>query len=107
MAETAVDLETRVRRALEYLRPRLDVRAAVVFGSRVEGRAGPFSDIDLAVFSPDVERMTLDQRVRVMADVRLHCDVDVELHLFSARALRESRKTNFAGYILETGKRIF
>ena len=64
------------------------------------------SDIDLAVFSPDVENMRFMERVRLGSELASQCQRDVELHLFSSRALANARPTNFAGYIVAHGRRL-
>jgi predicted nucleotidyltransferase len=43
----------------EWLRGRLDVRLALVFGSRARGTATPTSDVDVAVGAPGVDLLDL------------------------------------------------
>jgi predicted nucleotidyltransferase len=43
----------------ECLRGRLDVRLALVFGSRARGTATPASDVDVAVVAPGVDLLDL------------------------------------------------
>jgi predicted nucleotidyltransferase len=105
MAETAV-LDNALEKALAFLRQRIRIEAAYLFGSQLAGNTHPDSDIDLAVFSPDVENMRFMQRVRLGSELALECQSDVELHLYSSRALANARPTNFAGYILTHGKRL-
>lgn len=50
--------------------------------------------------------MSLAQRVRLGSELALDCNLDLELHLFSSRALANARPTNFAGYIVTHGKRL-
>ena len=105
MAETAV-LDNALERALAFLRQRIRIEAAYLFGSQLTGDAYPDSDIDLAVFSPDVENMRFMERVRLGSELAMECHSDVELHLYPSRALASARPTNFAGYILTHGKRL-
>ena len=56
-AQTTARTEELVRRAIEYLRRRIRVDQAVLFGSHARGDADRWSDIDLAVFSSDFARM--------------------------------------------------
>jgi predicted nucleotidyltransferase len=105
MAETAT-LTTTVEKGLEYLRRRIQIEAAYLFGSQVEGKVHDQSDIDLAVFSPDANTMSLDDRIRLRADLAVDCDPRLELHLFSSHALANARPTNSAGYIVAHGKRL-
>ncbi len=91
---------------LEYLRQRIRIEAAYLFGSQVTGEANEDSDIDIAIFSPDVEKMSFMQRIDLGIDLTLECNSRLELHLFSSRALVNARSTNFAGYIIAHGKRL-
>jgi hypothetical protein len=50
--------------------------------------------------------MSLDDRIRLRADLAVDCDPRLELHLFSSHALANARPTNFAGYIVAHGKRL-
>ena len=43
---------------------------------------------------------------QAVARLRQEIDPLIELHLFSERALREARPTNFAGHILATGVKV-
>jgi len=105
MARTET-VEAVIEKGLAYLRQRIHVEAAYLFGSQLTGNTHEYSDIDLAVFSPDVDSMDFFQRVRVQSDLALECDSRLELHLYSSRALANARPTNFAGYIIAHGKRL-
>ena len=105
MAETET-LDAAIEKGLAYLRERIRIEAAYLFGSQLSGNTHEDSDIDLAVFSPDVDNMDFFQRIRVQSDLALQCDSRLELHLYSSRALANARPTNFAGYIVAHGKRL-
>ncbi len=105
MAETAV-LDVALEKALAFLQQRIRIEAAYLFGSQLAGNTHEYSDIDLAVFSPDVENMRFMERVRLGSELAIECHPDVELHLYSSHALANARPTNFAGYIVTHGKRL-
>ncbi len=105
MAETTT-LNEAVKKGLGYLRRRIRTEAAYLFGSQFTGEAGEDSDIDVAVFSPDVDPMDFFERVRLSSDVSLECDERLEVQLYSSTALANARPTNFAGYILAREKRL-
>ncbi len=105
MAETET-ADGVIERGLGYLRQRVRIEAAYLFGSQLTGETHQYSDIDLAVFSPDVDDMGFFQRIRVQSDLALECDSRLELHLYPSRALANARPTNFAGYIIAHGKRL-
>lgn len=105
MAETET-VNAVVEKGLDYLRKRIRIDAAYLFGSQLTGEANQESDIDLAVFSPDAEKMSLAERIRLGSELALDCNLDLELHLYSSRALAEARPASFAGYIVAHGKRL-
>jgi predicted nucleotidyltransferase len=105
MAQTET-LDAIIEKGLAFLRQRIRIEAAYLFGSQLTGTPHEYSDIDLAVFSPDVDSMDFFQRIRVKSDLGLDCDSRLELHLFSSRALANARPTNFAGYVIAHGKRL-
>src|SRR5579863_991477 len=102
MGETAT-LDAVIEKGLEYLRKKIHIEAAYLFGSQLSGGTHEHSDIDLAVFSPDVDGMDFFQRIRAQSDVAVNCDRRLELHLYTSKALANARPTNFAGYILAHG----
>ena len=106
MVKTKTEIKSIIADSLTFLKKRIRIGSAYLFGSYASGAAGAWSDIDLAVFSPDVENMNIEERATLATAVRLHCHTEVEIHLFPQRALREARKTNFYGYILQTGKKV-
>ena len=92
--------------AVEYLRERIELAAAFVFGSQAANRAHRWSDIDLAVFSPDVAAMKFLEKVRLATDLQLSCGAEIEPHFFPASALTDAEPGSFVSHILETGKKV-
>jgi predicted nucleotidyltransferase len=95
-----------INQVVSDLRKRVRISAAFVFGSYAVGTPDKWSDIDLAIFSPDVTDWSIEQKAELSADIKLHCNSNVELHIFSADALIQARPTNFCGHIIETGKKV-
>jgi len=99
-------VEAAIAKALDHLRQRIQIEAAYLFGSQLTGNTHEYSDIDLAVFSPDADDMDFFERVRVESDVSEECDTRLKVHLYPSRALANAHPTNFAGYIVTHGKRL-
>ena len=95
-----------VDQSLEHVQARIRVEAAFLFGSQAEGKADDDSDIDLAVFSPDVDGLNLVERVHPSSEISVNSDSRLELHLYPSRALAEARPSNFPGNIVTHGKRL-
>jgi predicted nucleotidyltransferase len=66
MAEIAPDILASVERFLAVVRRRLRIEAAYLYGSQVTGSARPWSDIDVAVVSPDFSNDLFQERVTLM-----------------------------------------
>ena len=93
----------RSRRALKALARRASVAAAFVFGSRCDGRADSWSDIDIAVFVRGAEDWDMVTRARIFAQVQKEAGDEVELHFFPARALKHADPGSFAAYVMKSG----
>jgi predicted nucleotidyltransferase len=106
MARNPDEVARIARQALDALSNELEISAAILFGSYVEGTPHESSDIDLAVFTPDASRPNVEEKARLQLRVQPQCANDLELHLYSDRALAEARPTNFCGYLLTHGVRL-
>jgi len=105
MATKRTRVDATLRRAVDRLRKEIDIDSAVLFGSWASGMAHRDSDIDLAVFSKTVNRWTVEEKIRLVGAMKEISPL-LELHLFSANALKDARPTNFAGHIIATGVRV-
>ena len=66
MAQIAPDVIASVNRFLAAVRERLRVEAAYLYGSQAMGSARPWSDIDVAVISPDFSDDLFQDRIALM-----------------------------------------
>jgi len=98
---------TVVRQTLRYLGRRIRVQQAIVFGSHARGAADEWSDVDLAVVSPDFARMSHRQVMDLLVEVALAVDPRVEIRAYTPRQLTAARPTNFLGHVLATGKVVY
>lgn len=73
-----------------------------LFGSQVTGRAGPDSDIDVAVFLDKDDIDGFDEDVELM-HLRWDIDLRIEPHTFARPDFDEDP---FVGEIVKTGERI-
>ncbi len=106
MVVEQTQLEEVVRAAAGVLSDRIRVSAVYLFGSQVSGDTHEFSDIDIAIFSPDVAELGVLGRARLGTHVRMRCSRDLEPHFFLESALREPPKGSFAEHVIKTGRRI-
>lgn len=106
MARSTVEADALAERAVAEARRLIPVTSALMFGSHVDGTPHEHSDVDLAIFSPAVEGMTTREYLDTCRAISKATDYVVEVHLFGETHLRDARPTNFAGYILQHGKRV-
>lgn len=100
------EVEKLVNRAVEFLREEIEVSGVVVFGSTVTGEMHESSDVDLAIFSPDVVGLGLRGRANLAARLRLGCGLELEPHFFPASALTDAQAGSLVKHILDTGRRV-
>jgi predicted nucleotidyltransferase len=100
------NIDQTIEEGLALVRERIRIEAAYLFGSQLTGGADEDSDIDLAIFSPDVDGLNLVERINLTSGIAVQCDSSLEFHLFPSRALANARPSNFAGYIVTHGKRL-
>jgi predicted nucleotidyltransferase len=105
MVKRKSEINKIIKKVLALISNDIEVDAAILFGSYANGKPHEFSDIDLAVFSKSVEKWTLHEKIKFASKVK-ETEPTVELHLYSFKALRDARPTNFYGHIIETGKKV-
>jgi len=106
MAAHLDEVMSDARRALQVLERHATVLAAFVFGSQVDGEAGPDSDTDLAVFVQGAEHWGIRERVRVACMVQREAGDHVEIHFFPAAELGGAEAASFAAYVQQHGVRV-
>lgn len=92
--------------ALLALSRRAKPVAAYLFGSRAEGKAGPWSDYDLAVFIDGVENWDFIGIARLCAVIQKEAGDYIELHVFPAKALVSPEPASFAAFVIRHGIRL-
>jgi len=73
MANISPSIEKSVQRFLYMVRSRYRIQAAYLYGSQVKGKATQWSDIDVAVVSPDFSDDLFEERLILM---QLAADID-------------------------------
>lgn len=106
-AKTSSRQEEVVRRTIERLLRDVRVELAILFGSHARGEADVWSDVDLAVVSPDFARMSHRTLMNLLVKVVLAVDPRVEIRPYTPKDLRQARPTNFLGHILKEGMVVY
>ncbi len=72
MVTKFAEVEVGISDFVEQLRRGLDIEAVILFGSYAAGTPGEWSDIDLAVLSPDFEGLPIWRRQEMIARLTVH-----------------------------------
>jgi len=86
---------------------KIRIDQAVLFGSHARGEADRWSDVDVAVISPDFARMSHKKVMDLLVEVALTVDPSVEIRPYTPKDLKQARPTNFLGHILAKGKLVY
>ncbi len=67
MVTTQGELERAISRFIENLQKGIRVEAVILYGSYVHGHPHEWSDIDIAVVSPDFEALPINERQEIIS----------------------------------------
>lgn len=94
-------------KTIKYLQKQITVTEVILFGSYAYGTPHKYSDIDIAVISPDFENKDLSFKADIVSKTKINCSIDIDIHPFTKKSLKDARSTNFIGHIVKTGTIIF
>ncbi len=66
MAEVPIEIEKIIRKYIAQVKQLKQVSRAFIFGSYAKGTAGKWSDIDIAIISPDFSHDLFVERIALM-----------------------------------------
>ena len=105
MAAPAFDLRTLLDELVSKLEGRIRVTKVILFGSYANHKAQPWSDIDVAIISPDFTSLPLWRRQEVLAEALPGIDVRLSPLGYAPSELADP--TPFLGEIIRTGKVVY
>lgn len=106
MAKRTRSINAELKEYIRLLRNSYNVYAVILFGSHAQGRAGDYSDIDLAVFSDDFGKDPFLE-MKGLLKLRRKVNTDIEPLPFSKQIFFEHDKAEFVSEILSKGKLIY
>ena len=107
MVKVKNSVKKSIVRTIKYLQDRISITEVILFGSYASGTPHKYSDIDIAVVSPDFENKDVSFKADIFSKAKINCSIDVDIHPFTDKARKNARPTNFMGHILKTGTVIF
>lgn len=69
---TEPEIKQAISDFIQRLRSGIQVEAVILYGSYAQGTPNEWSDIDVAVISPDFERLALPQRQEMISRLTVH-----------------------------------
>jgi predicted nucleotidyltransferase len=84
----------------------ITVNKVILYGSWVNGNPNEYSDIDLAIFSPDFGKHKLKE-LQLLTKLAWNIDESIEAIPYSTEQLKNNDPTNFANDIIKNGEIIY
>jgi predicted nucleotidyltransferase len=107
MVASTAELNEIVSDFVRRLESGIRVEAIVLYGSYARGTAYEDSDIDLAVISPDFERVPLYRRQEIIADLTLHRADGISPIGYPSSEYHNPGPHSFLREIIRTGKVVY
>lgn len=107
MVATATELSTAISDFVGRLEEGMLVDAIVLYGSYVHGNPHDWSDIDLAVVSPDFERVPMWRRQELIASLTLERDRRIAPIGYPSSEYHDPGRHSFLREIMRTGKVVY
>jgi predicted nucleotidyltransferase len=101
---TTSELDDVIRDFVDRLRHEIRVEAVLLYGSYAYGHPHEWSDIDVAVISPDFEGVRMPQRLKTVARLMAGADPRLMALAFSSSEYHHPPAASFLPEILRTGK---
>ncbi len=106
MVKSKTIVEDKINHFISELEKHVNVEAVILFGSWVKGPADEFSDIDLAIFSPDFGKQRLKE-AQLLSKVAWKVDAAIEAIPYSADELNCEDRASFVYHIKKNGEVVF
>ena len=107
MVATAVELENAISDFIQRLQKGIWIEAVVLYGSYAHGTAREWSDIDLAVISPDFEGVSIWQRQETIARLTVHRFPDIAPIGYPSSEYHNPGRHSFLREIIRSGRVVY
>lgn len=107
MVATEAELENAIRDFRERLEKGIRVEAIVLFGSYAHGAAHEWSDVDLAVISPDFEGVPINRRQEKIADLTHRRAPNLSPIGYPSSEYHNPGRHSFLREIIRTGRVVY
>lgn len=107
MVATATDLEKIISAFVALLSNVVRVEAVILYGSYVNGSPDEWSDIDIAVISPDFEELVMWERQRIISRATVDRDASLAPIGYPSSEYHNPGPHSFLREIIRTGKVVY
>jgi predicted nucleotidyltransferase len=107
MVTSVLDLDAAVSDLINRLSGTLTVEAVILYGSYARGTAHEWSDIDLAVISPDFEGVGMGRRQEILARLMVHANPFLSPLGYPSSEYHNPGPHSFLGEIIRTGRVVY
>jgi predicted nucleotidyltransferase len=106
MVKKQTNIDLSIKRYIEALEEKVKVSKVILYGSWVNGQPNEYSDIDLAVFSPDFGKNKLLE-LQLLSKLSWAVDESIEAIPYPVDKLNNPNPSSFIYEILNTGKIVY
>ncbi|MEX1255815.1 MAG: nucleotidyltransferase domain-containing protein [Dehalococcoidia bacterium] len=107
MVATATELDTAITEFIARLQKGIRVEAAILYGSYAHGSPDEWSDIDLAIISPDFEGLSGSRRQEMISGLTLERDPRMAPIGYPSSEFHDPEPQTFISEIIRTGKIVY
>ena len=104
---TEAELERALAGFIERIKQGIRVESIVLYGSYATGKADGWSDLDVAVVSPDFEALPMSRRQEILAGLAVGTDPRIAPIGYASTELRGPMLPALLREIVRTGKVIY
>jgi predicted nucleotidyltransferase len=106
MVKRKSEVKTNINKYINELKKYITVNSVILFGSWVNGTPDEYSDIDLAIFSPDFGKQKLKE-LQFLSKLAWGIDEAIEAIPFSDKKLSETNPASFCFNIINNGEFLY
>ena len=97
---------SKIKKYIKALEKNVTIYKVILYGSWANGKPDEFSDIDLAIFSPDFGKHKLKE-LQLLSRLSWEIEESIEAVPYSSDTLLTQNPKNFAYKIIKTGETIY
>ncbi len=107
MVTTASELDRIISEFVSLLGKTIPVEAIILYGSYVNGSPNEWSDIDIAIISPDFEGMPMWERQRLISRATVDRDASLAPIGYPSSEYHNPGRHSFLREIIRTGRVVY